>query len=380
MFAINTRNLTTLRTYAEAHEYFTNKRKPRTVRWADNQRPLRDTRSTHMRIESGFANGHHYYDLCLYRTSMIRFYKPNEAGDQAVHLLWHWSNSSAAFMYAQGWHGRKRMRAINGDEVCLPISGETRLAEDLFGDEFTVRLVLDQQGRIDPERSVHVPIFSRRSSTTLRAKRKAFKEQVSTILDLVEMRHSSFVDSAVLDIHTGKPFRGDNAPATVMKSEEIRQLREGKLTPDVLTGLAHQAMEYGVAAFHSIMNRRAYEIQPMTYYGRQPTSRTDLPPIKNDERLLSQDPQIIEAIMPTAEDVRKSVLNRLMDLADLNGGDTPIAYPQLAPTMPVTYYGAGYHIAQAEKTLEGINRHEAIRRTFEDELYYKLVARRGVIY
>ena len=380
MYGISTRNLEVIRSYDEAHEYFTNRRKPRTVRWADNQRPLRDTRSTHMRIESGIKEGVHYYDLCLYRTSMIRFFKPNEAGDQAVHLLWHWSNSSAAFMYAQNWYGRKRMKTTQNKDVSLVISGESAIAQSLFGDEFTVRLVLDKDGRIDTERSVHIPIFSRRSSATLRAKRREFKERMSTILDLVEMRHSSFVDTAVLDISTGKPFSADNAPAYRMTGDELRKLRDGDLCPNVLTGLTHQAMEYGESAFHSIMNRRAYAIQPTSYWGRRPSVNPDMPTIINDERLLKQDPQVIEMLMPTPEDVRKSVLNRLLDLAGLSGGDSPKPYPQFASTMPGIFYGGGYHVGQVEKEADGINRQEAIRRVYGHNLYYKLVARKGVIY
>ena len=89
MFAISTYNLARIRNFEDAEQHFNETKKPRTTRWLDHQRPLRDTRSTHMRIEKAHYNGIDCYDLVLYTTPLIRYFRPNDKGERAVWLLNH---------------------------------------------------------------------------------------------------------------------------------------------------------------------------------------------------------------------------------------------------------------------------------------------------
>ena len=114
-FSINTRDLPSLHTYEQAEKWFSTVHNPvRSKKWLSHQRPLRNTQSTHLRIEHHFVNGVDCYDLCLYNTPLVRLFKPNEQGERAVWMQNHYSTSSASFMYAMGWYNRVDMQTTEG--------------------------------------------------------------------------------------------------------------------------------------------------------------------------------------------------------------------------------------------------------------------------
>ena len=96
MFSSSIHNLPTINDFESAHEWFTKTPKPvtRKGQWNDNQRPLKDTRSWHYRIEQG--RGGDYYDVMLYTTAMARFYAPTPDGRRVMYTA-HNSNTSKQF-------------------------------------------------------------------------------------------------------------------------------------------------------------------------------------------------------------------------------------------------------------------------------------------
>jgi hypothetical protein len=66
-------NVQSIRNYEAADKYFnTTPAAPRSQKWNDDQRPLRDRRATYLRIEQR----RDMYALCLYRHDLVRYYRP----------------------------------------------------------------------------------------------------------------------------------------------------------------------------------------------------------------------------------------------------------------------------------------------------------------
>lgn len=373
---INTWNVASIRDYKQAHEYFESTRYPaRSKKWFDHQRPLRNTSSPHLRIERGEYNGHKFYDLCLYQTSMVRYYEPNDAGEEAVWLLNHYSNSSQRFLWNAGWHNRKRLVKQNGDEFALQLSGQASVAQKLWGDSFTCKLVFDSHGKVIAEKSVHIPFTRRASTDTRRAKRKQMRENLTPIFDMLEMQYQSFIDGIVIEEHDGRPFASRNYGVHI--SEDIKQRwRKGgyeALTPDDLTVVVSFATDCCRNIAKNIVNRRAYNYHNYDTGGRlsydEYNRRKDmlLVPV-NEMPLTSHMPEVIARLTPTWDDIKKAVETDLMCLAGLANGDELTPYPQLAKTYAKQCYNLRVEDWNDLSNALGI------------ETYGKLVNRKGVVY
>ena len=96
----NMNNVERICGYNQAARYFEETKKPRTVKWGEDERPLYNTRSHHYRIVKGEDSYAKYFDLVLYSTSMIRYYKPSLTGEHRVLVRGHSSTASRAFL----WH------------------------------------------------------------------------------------------------------------------------------------------------------------------------------------------------------------------------------------------------------------------------------------
>lgn len=370
-FGIKTSNIKSIVNYEHADLYFKNTLKPRTARWRENQRPLRDTRSTHLRIEVGVENDLRYYDLCLYNTSLIRYYQPNDKGEHAVYLSYYDTNSSFAFMGTHGWWAGKNLATTDGRKIDMPFVHDKHTARQLFNDEFTMRLIFDSQGRLDTNKSVHVPMFKQSSSATLRAKRKAFKDRLSMVLDLVDMQYNRILSEADVDIYAGQPGSSSNNNTftrNFLTEEQVDAFRyDAEWSPEVVTGLVQLSFSYAEDAFNSMMNRRAYIMDGGSRWGRKYREQK----VTDGDPLASQTEDVREAITPSQDEVRKGVLNRLIGLALLNGSDAQKPYPEFPMPLPREFYR--FRAKQEGTTV-------SLEDVLDKGYYEKLVNRKGVVY
>ena len=369
---INTWNVEAIHDYAQAHDHFERTRYPaRSRKWFEHQRPLRNTSSPHLRMERGEYNGHKFYDLCLYQTSMVRYFEPNDAGEYAVWLLNHYSNSSQRFLWHAGWHNRKRLVKQDGDEFMLQLSGQASLASKVWGDSFTCKLVFDSHGKVIAEKSAHIPFARRASTATRRAKRKQMRENLTPIFDMLEMQYQSFIDGIVIDDHEGRPFATRNYGVQVSEDIKQRWRRGGyeALTADDLTVIVGFATDCCRNIAENIVNRRAYnyDVRPAGYDEYQRLKDRLLVPV-GDMPLASHTPEVIERLTPTWDDIRKAVEVDLLHLAGVHGGDEMVPYPQMAKTFAQRCYNV---------RVEDWN---DLPNTLGIETYGKLVNRKGVVY
>jgi hypothetical protein len=367
-FMINTRNMASIKSYAEALEHFDETKKPRSARWVENQRPLRDTRSTHLRLVQGVSNGLLYFELQLYSTPMIRYYQPADDGSRAIHITNHYSNSSQAFLWAHNWQGGKRLKLDTGEEWHMVLSNETRLAAALWGDHFTTRLVLRPDGTVDTKRSMHIPLFKRKSSSTLRAKRARFREALKVVFDLVELKYAQAVENAEVDERLGKPFRSSTRNNIYKMKRDLRQHLVGvdEISDDTMTHITHLCMEQVDSTVASIIAHRAWRYQrpdSMSYQEAMEAGAF----VKDGEPLSEQSEYVREALTPTLEDVQRVMFNNLCEVACLQEADGRVPYPLFTKTAYRSYTSGLW--AKPDTPLEQV---------LGEDIYHKLTSRKEV--
>lgn len=130
---------------------------PRGASWRAHQRPLYNNRSWHYRVERGDDGA--YYDLCLFRTSMIRYHKPYGDGTHRVDVRGHNSNASWEFLWRNGFN---RITALGAR--LLPLS--CRPCKGLFSAS-----LLYEGRKVLFEDSYHDPAFTRYSTKEDKEKR-----------------------------------------------------------------------------------------------------------------------------------------------------------------------------------------------------------------
>jgi hypothetical protein len=371
---INTWNVASLRSYEQAHEHFENTRYPaRSKKWLSHQRPLRNTQSSHLRVEKHEVHGVPCYDLVLYETPLIRYFKPNADGERAVWLLNHYSCSSQKFLWnAKWWNGMKLTTDAN-QEIKLQLSGDASLAEKIWGDPFTCKLVFDAENRIILHKSAHIPFGRKVSTATHRAKRKRMREHFAMIFDMLEMQYQSFLEGVIVDRDEGRPF--SNRKIGDLKSElhvRVGNCDYDALTADDMTHLMQFAQQSCKHIAQSIVNRRAYNFKPPSSarfdWGTFKTlqERGELP---NDGAPLSFHTEAVrQALTPTWEDIRKAVDLDLQYIGGLASGDALTPYPQFAKTYARRCYSLRGRASVDLPNALGI------------EVYNKLVSRKGVVY
>jgi hypothetical protein len=85
--------------YERARTHFNNTKKPpRSKKWADNERPLKNAAAHHYRIVRDEDNDCDWYDIVLYQTTMARFYKPTAEGHERRLYMGNSSRTSLSFM------------------------------------------------------------------------------------------------------------------------------------------------------------------------------------------------------------------------------------------------------------------------------------------
>jgi hypothetical protein len=206
MFSTSIRNLPSIASWEAAHSTFNNTKKPvtRNGAWCDSQRPLKDSRSHHYRIERG--NDGEYYDVCLHQTVMARYYKPTAEGRHVLYTG-HPSNMSKQFMrHVLNVRHYNERTTTDGRRVAVPIAHKRYLIDK--GAEFSTKLWLVDRHLIDVDKSVHTPHYTHRMSADDKATHKQTRANMEPYVTLACMRIPEFLERVNIDYDLLEPFKG----------------------------------------------------------------------------------------------------------------------------------------------------------------------------
>lgn len=183
MFSGHTHNLPTLDTFAKAHTFFNKHPKPRSSRWEEHQRPLRDARQSHYRIERKIIDNKQAYDLCLYDTIMGRLFEPDSEGYERRMYRNYETVTSGKFLWDVLFVGNRTMLTTDGRRVTFTVP-----TIPMANSSFSVDSVFTQDGRLVVKESRHTPLFKRASSADDMAMRAHIKRNFENLFMLIGMR------------------------------------------------------------------------------------------------------------------------------------------------------------------------------------------------
>lgn len=203
MFSSTMRELPQITNYETADRFFTNARRPRSSRWADHQRPLRNTAQTHYRLER--KNDGEHYDLVLYGTVLGRLYRPAEDGSQRRLYINHGSQTSKQYLdRVCDMRAVNRKLSTTGEIVIAPMYMRESII-DYDGKGFSLDMTFTNAG-LDVSRSKHTPHVKFVSTDADKAERKRILKNFENYIMLAVMRMPEFKASASLDARAGQPF------------------------------------------------------------------------------------------------------------------------------------------------------------------------------
>lgn len=215
-------SVATIMNYQAAEKFFNSKpAHTRCKDWQSHERCLKERASgnRHYRIEQ--HNDGEYYDVCLYRTVMGRFYRPNADGRSRVLYAGHSSVTSKSYQQrVLGVWERMLRTTTEGKEVVVPLYYNNVFHDE--GDSFCVDLMFDAEGRLIVDKSMHAPHFKHKSNAEDKARRVRIKEKFSNFIMLAQMRMPEFEENCVPQQHKGRPFGGgDTSHAERLAVEAI---------------------------------------------------------------------------------------------------------------------------------------------------------------
>ena len=206
-FSANIHLLPAITSYEQAKKWFDKTSKPpRSVKWNDHERPLKDVSAWHYRLESGVNEA--YFDVCLYHTKMIRYLKPDQFGYRLVYIRGDNSKTSRKFLArnVSGSYGGEVASYVGEDnkQCVVPFSHivhkhyKRNHEEIRHGNElFSAMLKFNPAGQLVVSESDHIPVHKRVVSDERRQERAAFRKQIEVIKLLATYRLDSYRENAL---------------------------------------------------------------------------------------------------------------------------------------------------------------------------------------
>jgi hypothetical protein len=194
-FSCHVHTLPYLPSYESAEGFF-NKTKPmRGKSMPENERPMHHKRGgayKKYRVAKVEVHGREAYDLILFDTPVIRYFKPNPDGSRHISLRIYPSISTTKFAQYHGWM-RQQMLTTEGSYVYVyyPLK---------YKSELTAFLTLDIDNRLDTSRSWHQGMCKYLSSAEDKQNRKEFKKHLDVVFDLLYVQEFSIREQAAASL------------------------------------------------------------------------------------------------------------------------------------------------------------------------------------
>ena len=177
-----------IHTYADAHKFFTKTpQPPRSKKWTEDSRPLKGVSDTHYAIVRGDTTRGQYYDLCLYDTALIRYWKPDDIVADNTEEVWlrgYDTSMSWTFLSRHGWWQNRELHTNRGDSARLILNPRYAHSTDNVCGTWSAHLVF-KGTTLQVERSRHLPVYVWQSSPEDTQRRAAFKRKYDTFATLM---------------------------------------------------------------------------------------------------------------------------------------------------------------------------------------------------
>lgn len=268
MYGNSVYKITSIDNFRRAARHFSDTKKPRTTRWADNARPLYNTASTHYSLVKVNEDT---YDLVNYRTSLVRYFRPTTEGYEVWLRGWN-SHTSWAFLDHHGWNTWYRGRSTqDGKRVKIPLNpyatGDALINDTKIPDGWSAVLYFNADGMLDLTRSAHRPVYRKVSSEKDIAERAQFRTNMGVLLDGIMFRLPSYQAAADFNLYKTQAFREAvewRANAACRKALEKAEQEGWEPTDEAVNAISEYAKQY----YEAYVNREV--IKKATVLGKYP--------------------------------------------------------------------------------------------------------------
>ena len=304
-------NITSLYSYPQAQRHFESRGAVRSPRWKANERPLYKTRNT----EFSLVKDEDYYDLKCYNTPMVRYFAPHLDGSYHVYLRGV-TGGLSNFLYAHGWHTwSKTLGTTRGESVLVPLNPQVTS----FHEAWSAKLVFDRAGNLMKEKSSHLPVYKRISSTIEKTERAASLKQIDGLLTMCTMRIPTYHANAAISYDKGAPFgRG----RFYDEHDSVRRMMNSPQA-EWSDALVESLMEHAQEVYNISLSRVLYNgSRDDTGVGRHGFG--------------TRDPADIPQITPEA--FRKSLTRFLLSRSNKGRGHMSVPLPFFPDSLPKRYF------------------------------------------
>ena len=331
----NINNVKRICGYNQAARYFEETKKPRSAKWADDERPLYNTRSHHYRIVKGNDNGNTYYDLVLYATPMIRYYEPTPSNEHRVLVRGHHSAASGNFLWHHGFARGKTLECVDGygnvraGKLLLNHATHTAVEKNGVPCNWSADLTFIGEPidayRIDLTRSRHIPGYKAAVSPEDSATRKKLKASVDHWVELLGYRLDEYLNTEI----TTNKWQKQRAGESFTSALDLLTYKEC----DSIRGAVRHAMEGN----NLFLDSEDF-VNAMTQLGH--AVATHLQGVREKQRGRSWDYNLRtyvwekEAEPVTRADFRKSMESHLISLLCLRVGSARVDMGQFPASIP----------------------------------------------
>jgi hypothetical protein len=316
-----------LHSYSQAKRHFERRGPVRSRRWSMDQRPLSGTRQQWFRVVQGGMDD--YFDLVLYQTPMVRYYKPEESGDYTVLLRGEGHSMSWQFLDNAGWATwRRPVLTSAGKRVMVPLNTRTGDKYGIVPHMWSAKLRFNERGSLILGESDHRPVFVSRAAASDREIRRVAREKLNPIVDAMMFLIPQLHENSVVSWSRGRAFgsmenRGDAWHAGQLIRETIRE--GGELPEQLSQHLRPYAQElYNVVLSKSLVaNPPRNPASVFPYRGRDDADGGNYPQL-------------------TEERFRASLLSSMIREAGLNTASKQVPLPKFLDKLPRKFFSAGH--------------------------------------
>lgn len=318
--------------YNKADRHFNQTRAVRSIKWQEDERPLRRRSQHHYRLKHGTWQGRNFYDVIHWHTPLIRYWEPLENGDEVTSVMYYDSHTSRQFLWAHGWGWQRTFKDTYGNDATAYISARLNTAHNWYEGfmrkggtmEFTTHLVFDADGRLKTDESLMVPLFGKVSTAEDKERRAARQQEMSMMLDILTTRYHEYAANVRADRGSASAFGGlADASYKTLGSVVLWDLKRTAQThglslthPEVAKHM-EGFLNLGQVVMNMLYGKRVYK-----KYGYLPSATPNAETAD---------------LIPTADDMRASLSRHFMEWTG-TVSEGRKAYPLFAESYPRTTY------------------------------------------
>ena len=249
-----------LHSYPQAQRYFEQRKRVRSNRWKDDERPLISSTETWYKLVRGGAED--YYDLVCWDKPVVRYFKPLENGDCRVLVRAGVYRQEQYFLFYQGFI--RGFETLDGRTVRVPLSYRVNTEFKSVPKDWSASLWFNKENKLIVDRSEHRDLAVPVSSAEDKERRKNFRKYLRRYIELIALRIPEYHANCQISKQCTWIFSGANDmdPLAVSEARNALRISEDQLQmgEDVTEEVLQAWIDYGQVFYNVLISREVSKL------------------------------------------------------------------------------------------------------------------------